>query len=189
VFAKIFQLLKKLVIFSTSSLLGTIVDMLVLWICAKFIFPRTYVYEYIASPFISYELACLTNFTIAYFYIWKDRVSHVSNKSYWKHFAAYNTTSLGAFLVKLAFMQAIHFLFPGMNVLICNFLALCVSGGINFAANEWLIFRKKGDKIAAEGSEAADSASADTCLQLDEESFMTAESLDAVKKMVGEEDE
>ena len=138
-----FHIIKRLVIFSTSSLLGTLVDMLVLWICSHIIFNPGYINEYIISPSISFEFACLTNFLIAYFYIWKDRVSHVSSSSFWKHFAGYNTTALSAFLVKMAFMQSIHFMFPGMDVLICNLLVLCVSGGINFALNEWVIFRKK----------------------------------------------
>lgn len=169
--SKVLQLFRKLVLFSTSSLLGTIVDMLVLWICSHYILRAGYVNEYIISPSISFEMACLANFTIAYFVIWKDRVSHFSTKSYWKHFAAYNTTSFSAFLVKLMFMQAIHFIFPGMNVLICNLLALCVSGGVNFALNEWVIFRKKKP------------ADADKSL-LDTESLLGKDSLEECGRMI-----
>lgn len=130
-----------MIMFSTSSLLGTAVDMLVLWLCSHYLF-EGYVQEYILSPFISFECAVLTNFTIAYFFIWKDRVSHRGRRSFLRHFLGYNFSSFGVFLLKLGVMQAFHFTFPQMNILICNFLALCVSGGVNFVMNEWVIFRK-----------------------------------------------
>ena len=34
----------------------------------------------------------------------------------------------------------------GWNVLICNLAALCVSGGLNFALNEWVVFGKRKKK-------------------------------------------
>ena len=35
------------------------------------------------------------------------------------------------------------------DVLICNLLALCVSGLLNFALNEWVVFGKRGPKKVA----------------------------------------
>ena len=134
--------MRKLIAFSTSSLLGTAVDMIVLWICSHYLFDG-YFHEYILSPFISFEFAILTNFSVAYFLIWRERVTRHSAGSFFRHLCAYNLSSFGVFLVKLGMIQAIHFIFPGMDVLICNLLALCVSGGINFVLNEWVIFRKK----------------------------------------------
>ena len=67
------KLVKRFVEFSASSLLGTIVDTVVLWVLSKWVF-SSYVGQYIVSPMISFECAAVANFAVAYFFIWKDRV-------------------------------------------------------------------------------------------------------------------
>lgn len=136
-----FKILKRFVEFSASSLLGTIVDTGVLWVCSKWVF-GTYVGQYIISPAISFECAAVTNFVVAYFLIWKDRVSKRGTRSFFRHLGGYNLSCIGAFLVKMAFLLLIQKLFH-WNVVWCNLLALCVSGGLNFVMNERVVFRKK----------------------------------------------
>lgn len=136
-----FKLVKRFAEFSASSLLGTIVDTAVLWVCSKWIF-STYVGQYLISPGISFECATVTNFTVAYFFIWNDRVSHRSRKSFFRHLGGYNLSCIGAFLVKMAFLLLIQKMFK-WNVVWCNLLALCVSGGLNFFMNERVVFRRK----------------------------------------------
>ena len=123
--------------------------MLVLWVCSHFLF-EGYVNEYIVSPFISFEFAVLANFIIAYFFIWRERISRYTVRSFFRHFSAYNLSSFGVFLFKLGVIQGVHFIFPKLDVLICNIIALCFSGGINFILNEWVIFRKKEIRQAIE---------------------------------------
>ena len=139
------QLAIRLAGFSASTLAGTAVDMLVLWICSHFLFKGTYAGEYLLSPFISFEFAVLTNFVIAYYFVWKDRVSKRTLRSFFRHFGGYNLTSTGGFLVKMGILLLLQKMF-GWNVLICNLAALCVSGGLNFALNEWVVFGKRKKK-------------------------------------------
>lgn len=135
------KFLGKAVKFCTSSLIGTGVDTLVLWIFSTWVF-MSYTGKYIFSPCISFECAVLTNFTIAYFFIWKDRIKRRSPKSFWLHFAAYNASSAGMFLIKMLLLLGIERLF-GLNAILCNLGALCVTGILNFFMNELVIFRNK----------------------------------------------
>lgn len=153
---KFISTLWRYVKFALSTLVGTGVDMLVLWLCANFLFNNTFFIlsgaqfglvdgykwgEYILSPIISFECAVFVNFVIAYFFVWKDRISNRSNRSFWRHYGGYNLTSTGTFLLKmcilLLFERITHW-----DVVWCNLAALCVSGIMNFAFNELLVFRK-----------------------------------------------
>lgn len=138
---KIKDTLLRFVRFSATSLFGTVVDTLVLWACSSWIF-HTYFGEYVISPAISFECAVLTNFTISYFYTWKDRISSKTKKSYLRHLAGYNISCLGVFLLKMVFLLTIQRLFK-WDVVWCNLLALCFSGIINFLMNERVVFRRR----------------------------------------------
>jgi putative flippase GtrA len=135
------KLAKRFAEFSASSLLGTAVDTAILWVFSKWVF-HTYAGQYLISPAISFECAVLTNFIVAYFLIWKDRISARTRRSFLRHFAGYNISCLGAFIVKMIFLLLIQRLFK-LNVIWCNLLALCVSGGLNFILNEKVVFRRK----------------------------------------------
>lgn len=128
--------------FSLSTLVGTGVDTLVLWLCSTFLFHGSYAGENILSPFISFECAVLTNFTIAYFFVWKDRISQRSLRSFFKHYGGYNLSCTTIFLIKMGVLLLIQY-FTKWDVVICNLLALCISGLFNFALNNWVIFRKQ----------------------------------------------
>ncbi|MBO7640513.1 MAG: GtrA family protein [Bacteroidales bacterium] len=128
--------------FSLSTLAGTAVDMLVLWVFKQFVFKDWYYGEYMISPVISFFFAVLTNFSLAYFIVWKDRVSKRSVRSFFRHFAGYGISSLGGFIVKMGLLLLIEKIFH-WDVLICNLVALCFSGLLNFALNEWVVFGKR----------------------------------------------
>ncbi len=138
----------RLISFSASTLVGTAVDMLVLWLLSDFAL-TTYMGEYLLSPFISFECAVLANFVVAYFVIWRDRVRQRSWSSFIRHFVGYNLSCTGGFLIKMCFLLLIEHFFA-WDVLLCNLVALMFSGLFNFAMNEWVVFRKKspdaGDK-------------------------------------------
>ena len=128
--------------FAASTLVGTAVDMLVLWLCAHYLFDGSYWREYILSPFISFECAVFANFVVAYYGVWRDRVSTFSFRSFMRHYCGYNLSCTGAFFVKMAILLLVERIF-GWDVLWCNVAALCVSGILNFFLNEKLVFRKK----------------------------------------------
>ena len=130
--------------FMGTSVVGTIVDTLVLWVLSDFVFTRGYWGEYVISPVISFQCALTTNFLISYFYVWKDRtaVSGASTKRFFKLFVAYNLSGSAVFLLRLGALLIIE-KFTGWDVVICNLLAMCVSGVLNFAINNLLIFKKK----------------------------------------------
>lgn len=135
------RLIKKLSSFLVSNLFGTAVDTLVLWICSDYIFD-TYAGEYLISPVISFECSVFVNFLCSYLYIWKDRISKRSFTSFWRHYGPYNLSASGVFLLKMGLLLIIERIFK-WDVVFCNLLALCVSGSINYAMGEWVIFRKK----------------------------------------------
>ena len=127
--------------FVAGNLPGTLVDTLVLWVFSHFVF-HGYVGKVIISPIISFEFAVFTNFNVSYFLTWKDRISHHSGKSFIRHYGAYNATCTGGFLIKMGVLLLIQAL-TKWDVVICNLLALCVSGTYNFMMNELVIFKKR----------------------------------------------
>lgn len=129
--------------FAASTLAGMAVDMLVLWLCSHYLFEGRYWGEYLLSPFISFECAVLTNFLLAYFSVWRDRVSAHTFRSFLRHYAGYNLSCTSTFLIKMGVLLLIERFSGGWDVLICNILALSVSGIVNFALSEHVIFRKK----------------------------------------------
>lgn len=137
------EILVRYLRFALSTLAGTAVDMLVLWLCSDFLFKGNYLGEYILSPFISFECAVLTNFVIAYFSVWKDRVSARTVRSFFRHYFGYNISCTGTFFLKMGVLLLIERFSGGWDVLWCNILALCISGIVNFIMNEHVVFRAK----------------------------------------------
>jgi putative flippase GtrA len=145
------EIFHNFVMFVLTSSVGTIVDLGVHWLLSNFVFKGNYWGSFWIAPTISFELAAMTNFVIAYYFLWKDRITYRGVRSFWRHFAAYNATTVGAYLLKLAAMQGIHFLFIRLDFMqdssfepvVCNLLALCFSGGFNFIMSEFVIFNKK----------------------------------------------
>ena len=131
--------------FAGTSAVGSIVDTLVLWLLSDLIFTRGYWGEYIISPLISFQCAVTVNYMISYFYVWKDRTrkrSDASVRRFFRLYGAYNLSSSAVFLFRLGVLLLIERFF-GWDVVICNLVAMCFSGIINFSINNLLIFKKK----------------------------------------------
>lgn len=127
--------------FVVSNVLGTVVDTAVLWLFSTFVFD-SYVGKYVVSPFISFECALTVNYLCSFFFIWKDRVRNYRLSGFFKKYLIYNLSVSVAFIVKMGFLLLFEVIF-GWNVVWCNLAALFVSGAVNFAMGEWVIFRKK----------------------------------------------
>lgn len=130
--------------FIGANALGTVVDTAVLWLFSHYVF-HNYWGDYLISPFISFECAVLTNYICSFFFIWKDRIKP-GKRNFLRKYIVYNLSSSGVFLIKMGLLLMIELIF-GWNVVICNLLALCISGTVNFVMGEWVIFRKKKAKI------------------------------------------
>ncbi|MBQ3766838.1 MAG: GtrA family protein [Bacteroidales bacterium] len=148
------EVLTKFIMFMLTSSLGTVVDLGLHWFLSARFFQDSYLWTLWIAPLISFELAVLTNFIIAYQFVWRERITRRSTRSFWRHFAAYNATSAGTFLIRLLLMQGIHFVFVSLGWLqgasyepvLCNMLATCVTGTMNFYMSEFVIFKKVNKK-------------------------------------------
>lgn len=139
------RLLVRYIKFAGTSVIGTIVDTLVLWVLSDFVFTRGYWGEYIISPVISFQCAVAVNFTISYFYVWKDRTrkrKDASTRRFLKLYAIYNLSGSAVFLLRLGALLLIE-RFTGWDVVICNLTAMCFSGIVNFTINNLVIFKKR----------------------------------------------
>lgn len=131
--------------FIGTSVAGTIADTLVLWILSDYVFTKGYLGEYIISPVISFQFAVAINYSISYFYVWKDRTQgrkEQGRSGFLKKYLAYNLSCSAVFLLRFGVLLIIE-RFTGWDVVICNLLAMCLSGILNFTINNMVIFRKK----------------------------------------------
>lgn len=134
--------------FMVSRAIGTGVDTLILWLLTHFVFTSgEYLTNYIISPCISFEFAVMSNFLCSYYWIWSSRVSSRTARSFWRHFAGFNLSSLAGFVIKMLFLLLFEKLF-GWNVVVCNLVALCISGVLNFFLSEALVFGKRDSQPA-----------------------------------------
>ena len=135
------MILKRLLKYLCTTLLGTATDTLVLWIFSHYVFAE-YVGQVIISPMISFECAVMVNFTTAFFFVWKERIPSKTKRTFFGHLWKYNLSCLTAFAVKMLLLVGIEKL-TDWDVVICNLLALCLSGLVNFTINEKVVFKKK----------------------------------------------
>lgn len=122
--------------FFLTNVSGTVVDTIALLALSKVF--GSFVTLYLVAPVLAFEAAVLNNYTIAYFWIWGDRVERN-----WPDFARrlgdYHANALGVFLGRLALI-AILGRWIGLDVVLCNLLALLVSGLFNFGSQDRVIF-------------------------------------------------
>lgn len=127
--------------FLGASAAGTAVDMLILWILSDFVFADRYLGEYILSPLISFQCAVIVNYTVFYFYVWKDRVASFRSVPFFlRRYLRYNLSCSSVFLLRYCIILLLGKL-TGWDVMVCSVLAMCVSGIINFLLTNNLVFR------------------------------------------------
>ena len=137
------RLLIRYIKFLATSVAGSLIDTLVLWFMSSLVFHNGYWGEYVISPIISFQCAVIVNFLISYFYVWKDRTRSASGTfSFLKKYLSYNLSCSTVFLFRLGILLLIE-RFTGWNVVICNIVAMCFSGILNFIISHLIIFRKK----------------------------------------------
>ena len=140
---EIIRLLKRYLKYAGTSIAGTSVDTLVLWLLSDFVFQGVYWGQYILSPVISFQCAVITNYIIFYFYVWRDRTRNDKNRhNFIRRFLAYDLSCSTVFLLRLCLLLLIERIL-GWDVVLCNLLAMSFSGIINFLMNNLVIFRLK----------------------------------------------
>lgn len=137
------RLLRRYVRFLGTGAVGTVVDTTVLWILSDHLLRGTYWGEYIISPVLSFQCAVAVNFTISYFYVWKDRIR--TSGRFFRLYIAYNLSTTAIFLLRLVVLLLIERL-TSWDVLICNLLAMSFSGLLNFTISNLIIFRSRTGK-------------------------------------------
>lgn len=158
------EVLHKLVLFSLTAMVGTVLDLVLHWLLVKFAFEGNYWGSFWIAPAISFEISTFVNFLIAFHYVWKERLTYRGARAFWRHFAGFNAAGIGAFLIKFAVMQGVHFIFASLDWMqdtsyepvICNLIGMCFSGLFNFYMSEFVIFNKshKKDILPAEDTES-----------------------------------
>ncbi len=77
---RIWEILTRFAVFSVTSGAGTLVDLGVHWWLAASFLQERYWWTFWVAPVISFELAVLTNFLIAYYFVWRERISKRSTR-------------------------------------------------------------------------------------------------------------
>lgn len=135
------SILLRYIKFLGTSTVGTVVEMLALWLISDFALNGGYWREYLFSPILAFQAAVIVNFVISYYYVWKDRVQAVQGAGMFvRLYLAYNLTCTAVFLLRLVVLLLIE-RFTGWDVLLCSLAAMCLSGLINFFVSNNLVFR------------------------------------------------
>ncbi|RLD53930.1 MAG: GtrA family protein [Bacteroidetes bacterium] len=126
--------------FFITNLIGTTIDTIVIFIFKEWVF-HSYFFVYIITPIIGFEIAAVNNYTISFFWVWKDRTVKKS-KTFLKNFLPYNLTVISVFGVRLILIIIISKIVK-LDVVFCNLIALLFSGLLNYLGLNKLVFRKK----------------------------------------------
>lgn len=124
--------------------IGTLADCGVLWLLADMVFKGSYVGENIISPTISFEVATFVNYVTSYIWIWSTRIDDRSAAAFFRRFLSFNLSSVVGFVIKMAFLLLLEH-WTGWHVVLCNLVALCVSGFFNYFLAEMWVFGKKSE--------------------------------------------
>lgn len=133
-------MVKKFTKFILRGIAGAIVDTVVLWFLSTY-FLHSYFAKYILAPSISFEVSIFCTYTICYFWIWNHRV-HNNIRDFFSRIPAYNAAALVSFAIKMVLLITIERIFH-FDVVICNLLALSMSGFVNYFVGEKVIFKEK----------------------------------------------
>lgn len=130
--------------FTLTRNIGTLVDCGVLWILADLVFPHSsYLCDKIISPTISFEMATFVNYLTSYAWVYSTRIADRSPRAFFRRFLTFNVSSVMGFILKMALLLLFdHWLH--WHIVLCNFLALMLSGIFNyFIAELWVFGRKR----------------------------------------------
>lgn len=123
------------------SFAGSATDTLVLWVTSHFLF-NGYAMENILAPFISFECANVVNFIISSKFVFGDRNEDLPFRTILKRFVEFNLSYTTTFFVKMLLLLPIQAI-TKWDVVICNLIALGITGIMNYFMNDKVIFKSK----------------------------------------------
>lgn len=126
--------------FAGSSLVGGTVDMLLVWLLSGYVF-NGYWGDVIISPIISFECSVIVGFTFCWYFVWNDRISNKSGRSFLKHLMVYKASNIGVFGIRMLLVVLIERIFSG-NLVIINLISRLLAGLVNYMIADKLIFKK-----------------------------------------------
>ena len=119
---------------------GTIVELVVVWLCSTFLF-HNYVEQYVVSPVIAFECAVVVDFVFYSRILWRKRLKSIGFRSYLVRLLKFNLSATGVYLLRLALIQAMGLAWH-LHVVWCEMISMCFSGTLNYTISENLIFKK-----------------------------------------------
>ena len=125
--------LRKLVRYCISTLGGITAETILLWILSGYVWKGWEFGVSVLAPTLGFELCLLVNYSAVRYFVWRDR-----QPSLWR----YHLSNVSVFCVKMAFLLPIRYV-SGVNIVLCNFVAMGLAGLLNFILNDTVVFRKK----------------------------------------------
>lgn len=123
--------LRKLCRYAISTIGGISAETLLLWVLAHYVWRDWEVGISIIAPTLSFELCLLVNYCTAKYFVWRDRKS-----SLWR----FHISNTSVFIVKMMFLLALRYI-SGVDIVLCNIVAMGIAGLINFVLNDRIVFR------------------------------------------------
>lgn len=139
--------LRKLVRYAFSTIGGISAETVLLWVLAHQVWRGWEVGMHIIAPTLGFELCLLVNYATAKYFVWRDR-----NSSLWR----FHLSNATVYVFKMVFLLALHY-FTGIDIVLCNLVAMSIAGLINFVLNDRIVFRIiYDDHTAPEDDDALD---------------------------------
>ena len=135
------EVLFRFVKFAGSSLVGGMVDILLVWLLSGYLFDG-YWGRVVLAPVLSFESSVLVGFTFCWFFVWNDRIVSGTREDFVKHLLAYNASNIGVFGIRMLLVVLIEQT-QGGNLVIINLVSRMLSGLLNFIISDKLIFKNK----------------------------------------------
>jgi len=132
------EIVKRFVVFSVSNVPGSLTILLLTWFFSDLVF-SSYLGRYVLSTAIAFEISLFVDFLMFYNVVWRDRIEHRSMADFFRRFAVYNVSSIGVYLLRLAFVQLCAVVLS-LSPVTCTLVSMLFSGIINFIVNERLLF-------------------------------------------------
>ena len=135
--------LRRFIGFSLCNAPGTVVELLVLYWLSEVVFGSHFLKFFIA-PIVAFECAIMVDFNLFLRLVWRDNIKITSKKEYLKKFAQFNVSTVGVYGIRLLLIQTLNWIFS-LNAVLCNLIAMTLSGLLNFSINDKIIFSKSDE--------------------------------------------
>lgn len=127
--------LRKLLRYCLSTMGGILAETILLWFLATKVWADWELGKTVVAPTLGFELCLLVNYGMVRYFVWRDR-----KPSLWR----FHVSNVSVYFVKMLFLIPVHYI-SGVNIVICNFIAMALAGLLNFVLNDKVVFRALKD--------------------------------------------